>query len=140
MTNDAPRAMSSLSRRMALGGVSAAAAALSLSRLHPAAAQEATPDAMTRMLAMASHPIVGAWLALNPSPLPAIFAADGTTTLGAAPNYLDFATASPRRDHPDADEREILVTSADPDVNRPGVDTRPAFAQAIRIDAPASGV
>jgi hypothetical protein len=46
-------------------------------------AQEATLDAM------ASHPIVGAWLVLRPSPVPVIFAADGTITLGAAPNYLD---------------------------------------------------
>ncbi len=79
---------SSLNRRTALGGIGAAAA-LGLGHLNRAAAQEATPDAMTRMMAMASHPIVGAWLVLNPTPGPAIFAADGTITLGVAPNYLD---------------------------------------------------
>jgi hypothetical protein len=36
--------------------------------------QEATLDAM------ASHPIVGAWLVLKPSPVPVIFVADGTIT------------------------------------------------------------
>jgi hypothetical protein len=50
-------------------------------------AQEATPSAM------ANHPIVGAWLVMNPSdPLntrPAIFAADGTFTVGYIPSYTD---------------------------------------------------
>src|SRR5688572_19482920 len=50
-------------------------------------AQEATPSAM------ANHPIVGAWLVMNPSdPLdtrPAIFAADGTMTVGCVPSYAD---------------------------------------------------
>ncbi len=50
-------------------------------------AQEATPSAI------ADHPIVGAWLVTNPSgPLnarPAIFAADGTLTVGYVPaSYL----------------------------------------------------
>ena len=46
-------------------------------------AQEATPSAI------GNHPIVGAWLVMNPSdPLntrPAIFAADGTLTVGYVP-------------------------------------------------------
>ncbi|MDQ3224569.1 MAG: hypothetical protein M3Q75_14035 [Gemmatimonadota bacterium] len=50
-------------------------------------AQEATPSAM------ANHPIVGAWLVMNPSdPLnarPAIFAADGTMTVGYVPSSID---------------------------------------------------
>jgi hypothetical protein len=50
-------------------------------------AQEATPSAL------ANHPIVGAWLVMDPSdPLntrPAIFAADGTLTVGYVPaGYL----------------------------------------------------
>ena len=46
-------------------------------------AQEATRDAM------ASHPMVGAWVALKPSPGPVSFAADGTMIIGVSPNYLD---------------------------------------------------
>src|ERR671916_1999212 len=50
-------------------------------------AQEATPSAM------ANHPIVGAWLVMNPSyPLntrPAIFAADGTMSVGYVPSHSD---------------------------------------------------
>jgi hypothetical protein len=42
---------------------------------------------------MANHPIVGAWLVMNPSgPLnirPAIFAADGTLTVGYVPSHTD---------------------------------------------------
>jgi hypothetical protein len=54
----------------------------------PTTAQEATPNAN------ANHPIVGAWLVMNPSdPLntrPAIFAADGTLTVGYVPtSYLE---------------------------------------------------
>ena len=55
--------------------------ALAISRT--TTAQEATPSAM------ANHPIVGAWLVMDPSdPLntrPAIFAADGTMTIGYVP-------------------------------------------------------
>ena len=50
-------------------------------------AQEATPSAI------ANHPIVGAWLVMNPSdPLntrPAIFAADGTMSVGYVPSHTD---------------------------------------------------
>ena len=59
--------------------------ALAVSRT--STAQEATPSAL------ANHPIVGAWLVMDPSdPLnarPAIFAADGTLTVGYVPtSYL----------------------------------------------------
>jgi hypothetical protein len=54
---------------------------------HTTTAQEATPGAL------ANHPIVGAWLVMNPSdPLnirPAIFAGDGTLTVGYVPSYTD---------------------------------------------------
>ena len=50
-------------------------------------AQEATPSAI------ANHPIVGAWLVMNPSDTlnarPAIFAADGTMTVGYVPSHTD---------------------------------------------------
>ncbi len=54
MTNGPTRPTSALSRRSALGGVGAAAAALSLGTLKPVAAQD-------DKAAMAKHPIVGAW-------------------------------------------------------------------------------
>jgi hypothetical protein len=63
----------------AVSGVVTGALAISRSTT----AQEATPSAM------ANHPIVGAWLVMDPSdPLntrPAIFAADGTMTIGYVP-------------------------------------------------------
>jgi hypothetical protein len=70
-----------------LAGIGAAASALALSsRVSPAAAQESNPAAL------ASHPIVGAWLAIEPSPPgPSIFAADGTVNIAFAPNYVDPA-------------------------------------------------
>jgi hypothetical protein len=90
MSNDPCHSTSALSRRLALGGVGAAAAALSLRSLHPVTAQEATPDAMTRRMAMASHPLVGTWLVNTPGGLsPAIFGADGSVVLGVTPNYVD---------------------------------------------------
>ena len=71
-------------RSVLFSAVSAAlTGALAVSR--STTAQEATPSAM------ASHPIVGAWLVMDPSdPLnarPAIFAADGTLTVGYVPSY-----------------------------------------------------
>lgn len=73
-------------RSVLLSAVSGAfTGALAVSRT--STAQEATPSAR------ASHPIVGAWLVMNPSePLnarPAIFAADGTLTVGYVPSYAD---------------------------------------------------
>jgi hypothetical protein len=81
---------SGLSRRAALGSAGAIAAALGLgSQLGRAAAQDDTTDAM------ASHPIVGAWLFMNatvpPSPSTAIFAADGSVVVESAVNYKDAA-------------------------------------------------
>jgi hypothetical protein len=67
------RSRSRLSRRTALSGVGAATTALGLGHLRPATAQEATPSAM------ATHPMVGAWMAATPSGLaPGIFSPDGT--------------------------------------------------------------
>lgn len=69
-------------RSILLSAVSGAlTGALAIS--HSTTAQEATPSAM------ANHPIVGAWLVMDPSdPLntrPALFAADGTLTVGYVP-------------------------------------------------------
>jgi hypothetical protein len=77
-----------LTRRIALGHVGVAAAAIGLgSRVDPAAAQETPSD--TR----ASHPIVGSWLARNPTEPPTAspvsFTADGVMTVAWAPSYVD---------------------------------------------------
>ncbi len=70
-----------VSRRTALAGLGAAGAGLALAAtVHPAAAQEATPDAL------ASHPIVGTWFEeFDPGHPGALldvtaFHADGTVT------------------------------------------------------------
>ena len=77
MPHDSFVSTSSLSRRTALSGVGAGAAALSLGHLHRATAQDATPDAM------ASHPIVGAWMVSTPAgPAMAVFFADGINIQG----------------------------------------------------------
>ena len=73
-------------RSVLLSAVSGAlTGALAASR--PIMAREAASSAR------ANHPIVGAWLVMNPSdPLntcPAIFAADGTLTVGYVPSYTD---------------------------------------------------
>jgi len=78
--------MASLSRRSALSGAGAAAAALGLGTVSRVAAQEATSET-------ASHPMVGAWLVMNPGDPPTagpvIFSADGTMSNASAPNYVD---------------------------------------------------
>src|SRR5215212_2282402 len=77
MHDESLSSTSNLSRRAALGGVGAGAAALGLGHLHRAAAQDATPDAM------ANHPIVGAWMVTTPAgPSLAVFFADGINIQG----------------------------------------------------------
>lgn len=75
-----------LNRRSALGGVGIAAAALGLGTVSRVAAQDAAS-------ARAAHPIVGAWVTMNPgdppNASPGIFAADGTMTYAFVPNYID---------------------------------------------------
>jgi hypothetical protein len=87
MLRDTLRSSSSLSRRAALGGVGAVAAAVGLSHVDRTAAQEAT------LTILADHPIVGAWLLMNPgdppSPSPMIFSADGTFSATGVPSYID---------------------------------------------------
>jgi hypothetical protein len=81
-----------LSRRTALSGVGAATA-LSLGHLTGATAQDATPSAM------ATHPIVGAWMVTTPiGPSLAVFSADGTNIQGvptaqAGPQGVTFTGA-----------------------------------------------
>jgi len=83
-----------ISRRTALAGLSAAGVGLALAAtVHPAAAQETTPDAM------ASHPIVGNWMVTTPAgPAMAAFLADGTNIQGlpttrTGPNGVVFVSA-----------------------------------------------
>src|SRR4051812_1495116 len=72
MSHDSRRSSSRLNRRTALGAAGAAATLMSLGQRDPATAQAATPSAM------ATHPVVGAWLLMTPPPpSPATFAADG---------------------------------------------------------------
>ena len=86
MPRETRQSSSSLSRRAALGGVGAAAAAVGLSQVDRATAQAASPSAM------AGHPLAGTWLVNTPGGLsPATFAADGSVTLGVPPSYADPA-------------------------------------------------
>lgn len=73
-----PLSPSRLNRRVALGGAGAIAGLLGLgNRLDQANAQEATPNAM------ATHPIVGAWMVTTPAgPSLAVFFADGINIQG----------------------------------------------------------
>src|SRR5215212_11046191 len=76
MLRDTLRSSSSLSRRAALGGVGAAAAAMGLSHVDRATAQDATATSL------ATHPLVGTWLSLTPGVTPHTFAADGSCVVG----------------------------------------------------------
>lgn len=87
MSHETLQPSSNLSRRAAIGGVEAAAAALGLSTVSRVAAQDATPGAM------AAHPMMGAWLVMNPGDpphaSPVIISADGTSTVGDVPATID---------------------------------------------------
>ncbi len=86
MPRESLQSSSSLSRRAALGGVGAAAAALGLGQLDRATAQEATPTALS------GHPLAGTWLAMTAGGLsPSIFAPDGSVVLEWAVSYVDPA-------------------------------------------------
>jgi hypothetical protein len=80
------RAPSALTRRTALGGVGAAAAAVGLGGVSRVAAQGAGSE-------MATHPIIGVWLSMNPGDppqaSPVSFTADGIMTVAFAPSYID---------------------------------------------------
>ena len=90
-----PFSPSGLSRRAALGSAGAIAAVGLGSRLDRAIAQETTPSAM------ASHPMVGAWMATTPSGLaPGIFFPDGTVIItvpvtGNSPLGTTFVSTQP---------------------------------------------
>jgi hypothetical protein len=84
--HDRPYAPSRLNRRSALGGVGAAAAAMGLGTVSRVAAQDAGSE-------MATHPIIGVWLTMNPGDpphaSPVSFTADGIMTVAFAPSYVD---------------------------------------------------
>jgi hypothetical protein len=75
-----------VSRRTALAGLGAGSLGLALTA-RSGVAQDAAADAM------ANHPIVGAWLTMNPgdppSASPVSFTADGVMTVAWAPSYVD---------------------------------------------------
>ncbi len=87
MSRNPRRPASRLSRRSALSVAGTAAATLGLGTVNHVAAQEATPGAL------ASHPMVGAWLVMNPGDpphaSPVILSADGTTMVGDVPATID---------------------------------------------------
>jgi hypothetical protein len=86
MSRNAIPSTSSVSRRLALGGVGAAAAALGLGHLERAAAQDATPTPW------ATHPLTGTWLAMTRGGLsPSIFVPDGSVVLEWAVSSVDPA-------------------------------------------------
>ena len=86
MPRETRQSSSSLSRRTALGGVGAVAAAVGLGQVDRALAHEATPGTV------AGHPLAGTWLVNTPGGLsPATFAADGSVVLGVPPSYVDPA-------------------------------------------------
>jgi hypothetical protein len=118
-----------LSRRTALGRGAALGAALGLgSRGGRVAAQEATPSAM------ASHPIVGAWMVMAPTgPALAVFSADGTNIQGvptaqAGPQGVTFTGAQVSTWEP-IDARRIHFTGVQLLTDATG-----AFVGSVTID------
>ena len=86
MPHQSFRTTVNLSRRTALGGIGAAAAALGLGHLNRATAQDATPTPLS------THPLAGTWLAMTRGGLsPSIFAPDGSVVLEWAVSYVDPA-------------------------------------------------
>ncbi len=73
MTTQRTTRSRSVSRRTALAGLGAGGLGLALATRGPGASAQDTT---------ASHPLVGAWLALTPQAAPAIFGSDGTVVLG----------------------------------------------------------
>ncbi len=74
-----------LNRRAALGGVGVAAAAIGLSKVHRATAQEAAD--------LANHPLTGTWAAMTPGGVvPQTHGADGSFIAAFPPNYVDPMT------------------------------------------------
>ena len=104
-----PVSPSGLSRRAALGSAGAIAALGLGSHLDRTFAQETTPAAM------ASHPMVGAWMATTPSGLaPGIFFPDGTVIItvpvtGNSPLGTTFVSTQPGTWEP-VSERGIHFT------------------------------
>jgi hypothetical protein len=86
MPRETRQSSSNLSRRAALGGVGAVAAAVGLGQVDRAIGQEAAPDAL------ATHPLVGTWAALTPGGvIPQTHHADGSIIAAGPPNYVDPA-------------------------------------------------
>ncbi len=84
MPHETLQSSSSLSRRAALVGVGAAAAAVGLGHVERATAQEATPGAL------AGHPLVGTWAVMTPGGVvPQTHGPDGSIIAATPPNYVD---------------------------------------------------
>ena len=143
-----PVSPSGLSRRAALGSAGAIAAVGLGSRLDRALAQETTPAAL------ATHPMVGAWMATTPSGLaPGIFFPDGTVIItvpvtGNSPLGTTFVSTQPGTWEP-VSERGIHFTCVQLHSDANGtyvgsitVDGHPvvsADGQSLLDDSPESG-
>jgi hypothetical protein len=118
MLREPRRTSTRWSRRSALGGVSAAAAALGLglsSRNTDVAAQDATTAQDPTPETMAHHPIVGTWMVSTPAGLAmAVFFADGTNIQGLpatmpGPQGVTYVSTQVGRWKP-IDERSVHFT------------------------------
>jgi hypothetical protein len=118
MSRDAIRSRSSVSRRVALGGVGAAAAVAGLSRVGAVRAQESGSD-------LAAHPLVGAWRVTNDpaepnSSEPAepsyyVFHADGTALTSTAVAGVGVGVWRPTGER--TADRSVWYVDLDPDPN-----------------------
>jgi hypothetical protein len=118
MSRDAIRSTSSMSRRLALGGVGAAAAVMGLNRVSTVRAQESGSD-------LVAHPLVGAWRVTNDpaepnSSEPAepsyyVFHADGTALTSTAVAGVGVGVWRPTGER--TADRSVWYVDLDPDPN-----------------------
>jgi hypothetical protein len=118
MSRDAIRSTSSVSRRRALGGVGAAAAAVGLNRVNPVRAQDVGSE-------LSAHPLVGAWRVTNDpaepnSSEPAepsyyVFHADGTALTSTAVAGVGVGVWRPTGER--TADRSVWYVDLDPDPN-----------------------
>ena len=118
MPRNAIRSTPSVSRRLALGGVGAAAAVAGLNRVNTVRAQESGN-------AMAAHPLVGAWRVANDptepnssepaEPAYYVFHADGTALTSTAVAGVGVGVWRPTGER--TADRSVSYVDLDPDPN-----------------------
>src|SRR5829696_1215592 len=118
MTPDTIPSPPSVSRRLALGGVGAAAAAVGLQHMSPVRAQESGSD-------MTAHPLVGAWRVTNDPAEPSyyVFHADGTALTSTAVAGVGVGVWRPTGER--TADRSVWYVDLDPNPNHlePGAAT-----------------